>query len=340
MIVLKELNETVMWLEVIAKAQLLPNAEIVAVISEKRELCRILTAAVKSRASSNKQLGQSGSRAFCGFLNVLVECRMSDERCTRQCKRKCPSYGSGTRSYNGMLLSVNKRMSRNYSLTANYTWAHCIGHPVNNLLQGTAGAGVFNDPSNRNYDRGNCGDQDVRHIANATAVVSMPGFADPWIQRLAGNWRLSGILRAQSGEHLSPVVTADQRRTGVNVRSQRADVVSLDVYGNQCKSDLRSQNPSCRWFNSAAFATPAVGGFGNARAGSLVGAGNWSIDAGLSRTFDVTEGQRLEFRAEANNVLNHTNFANPATSLGATSGYYIAGADDPRIMQFAVKYIF
>jgi hypothetical protein len=53
-LVLKELNETVIWLEVIAKAQLLPIAEIVAVISENRELCRILTAAVKSRASSNK----------------------------------------------------------------------------------------------------------------------------------------------------------------------------------------------------------------------------------------------------------------------------------------------
>ncbi len=53
-IVLKELNETVIWIEVIAKAQLLPNAEIVAVISENRELCRILTAAVKSaRAATN-----------------------------------------------------------------------------------------------------------------------------------------------------------------------------------------------------------------------------------------------------------------------------------------------
>ena len=53
-IVLKELNETVIWLEIILKAQLLPNAEIVAVVSENRELCRILTAAVKSaRAATN-----------------------------------------------------------------------------------------------------------------------------------------------------------------------------------------------------------------------------------------------------------------------------------------------
>jgi four helix bundle protein len=53
-IVLKELNETVIWLELIAKVALLPNAEIVAVISENRELCRILTAAVKSARATTK----------------------------------------------------------------------------------------------------------------------------------------------------------------------------------------------------------------------------------------------------------------------------------------------
>jgi hypothetical protein len=84
---------------------------------------------------------------------------------------------------------------------------------------------------------------------------------------------------------------------------------------------------------------PAVGKLGNAAAGSLVGPGSWTIDAGLSRTFVITEAQRLEFRAEANNVLNHTNFSNPTNTLGATFGR-ITGADDPRIMQFAVKYIF
>jgi hypothetical protein len=246
---------------------------------------------------------------------------------------------SGTRSYNGMLLSVNKRMSRNYSVTANYTWSHCIGHPVNNLLQGTAGAGVFNDPANRDYDRGNCGDQDIRHIANATTVVSMPRFSSTWMQRVAGNWRLSGILRAQSGEHTQALITSDAALTGVNVRSQRANVLSPDVYGNQCTTDLRAQTPTCRWFNASAFGTPANGTLGNAGMGALVGPGRWTIDAGLSRTFDITERHRLEFRAEANNVLNHTNFDNPTNTLGATFGR-ITSADDPRVMQFAVKYIF
>ena len=54
---------------------------------------------------------------------------------------------SGTRSYNGMLLSLNKRMSRNFSVTANYTLSHCIGNRVTTLLQGRSGVGVWNTRS-------------------------------------------------------------------------------------------------------------------------------------------------------------------------------------------------
>ena len=47
-IVLKELDETVIWLELIEKSSLLPAAEIVEIVAENRELCRIITASVKT----------------------------------------------------------------------------------------------------------------------------------------------------------------------------------------------------------------------------------------------------------------------------------------------------
>jgi hypothetical protein len=239
-----------------------------------------------------------------------------------------------------MLLSVNKRMSNNFSASGNYTWSHCIGHPVNNFLQGTTGAGVFSDPDNIDRDRGNCGDADIRHSVNATGIIRMPQFSDRVTQWLLGNWRVSGILRARSGEHQTPTVSQDRALTQVNVGSQRADLLSSDVYGNKCTSDLRSANPTCRWLNSAAFGTPALGTLGTAGPGFLVGPGNWTLDAGLTRTFSINESQQLEFRAEADNVLNHTNFNNPNTSVGNANFGRITGAGDPRILQFAVKYVF
>jgi hypothetical protein len=105
---------------------------------------------------------------------------------------------TGTRSYNGMILSLQKRMSNNFSVTANYTLSHCITTPVNILLNGTAGAGVITNNDNRNYDRGDC-PEDRRHIVNSTTVFDMPQFSNRWMQRLAGEWGISGILRLQSG---------------------------------------------------------------------------------------------------------------------------------------------
>jgi hypothetical protein len=241
-----------------------------------------------------------------------------------------------------MLLSVNKRMSSNFSVSGNYTWSHCIGHPTNNFLQGTTGGGVFNNPDDIDRDRGNCGDQDIRHNVNATGIFRMPQFSNAWTQRLFGSWRLSGVLRARSGEHLTPGVSTDVARTGMNATGggQRADVVSSDFYGNQCKSDLRSSNPTCRWLNASAFAQPAVGTTGNAAPGLLEGPGAWTLDAGLTRSFAITERQQLEFRAEADNVLNHTNLNNPNTVVGNANFGRITTAGDPRILQFAIKYVF
>ena len=248
----------------------------------------------------------------------------------------------GTRSYQGMLLSLNKRMSNNFSATANYTWSHCIGTPTNVLLNGIAGGDLINDPDNRRRDRGNCSTngQDIRHIANGTGVFRMPKFSSPWVERLAGNWNISGILRARSGQFLSPSISADRDMTGQNVTQQRPDVISSNVYGNQCKTDLRAGNPTCRWLNASAFALPAIGAHGSSGAGTLLAPGSWTIDMGVSRTFNVREGQRLEFRAEATNVLNHTNLGNPVTTFGNATFGQITSAGDPRIMQFAVKYGF
>ena len=245
----------------------------------------------------------------------------------------------GTRSYNGMLLSVNKRMSDNFSLTGNYTWSHCIGTPVVTLIQGRAGSVGFNDPNDRSYDRGNCGSQDRRHLLNGTLVLRAPQFSNPTAQAVFGNWSASGILRARSGGHLSPTMSPDIAGTGSNTRSQRPDIVSSNVYGSQCKDDLRSSNPTCLWLNPAAFSNPTLGTLGNAGAGVLVGPGSWTIDAGLRRTFDIGDTQEFEIRAEATNVLNHTNLNNPRNRLGRTFGR-ITSAGAPRVIQFGIKYGF
>ena len=248
----------------------------------------------------------------------------------------------GTRSYNGLILSMNKRMSGNFSATANYTWSHCIGNPVNNLLQGRPGTGNWNIPENRDYDRGNCitGGRDVRHIANATLVFNTPEFTQPWTQGLFGDWSISGILRSRSGEAFDADISGDSQRTGNNRRDQRPNQILDNPYGNKCFDDLRSRNPTCRWLSRDAFANPAAFEFGNHGLGSLFGPNSWQIDMGLSRTFQITEDQSVEFRAEADNVFNHANFARPNERVGSQLGRITRTSNNGRIIQLGLKYAF
>jgi hypothetical protein len=136
------------------------------------------------------------------------------------------------------------------------------------------------------------------------------------------------------------VTGVDTALTGKNTGTQRLNQTSNDVYGNQCTDDLRAAAFTCLWLNRNAFAVPALGTLGNMSPGTIRGPGNWTIDAGLSRSFIITERQRVEIRAEATNVLNHTSFNNPTGNRTSSAFGRIQSARDPRIMQFALKYIF
>ena len=80
---------------------------------------------------------------------------------------------------------------------------------------------------------------------------------------------------------------------------------------------------------------------------SIQGSATWSFDMALSRTFRLAENQRLEVRAEAYNVTNTfrpsivvTGASILGVSLASNTFGQIRNALDPRIMQFALKYVF
>jgi len=263
--------------------------------------------------------------------------------------RKVSNIGSwddgGTRSYNAMLLNAQKRLSKGFSVTGNYTWSHCLGTAIGSgtLLQSSAGNGVYLTPT-RNGDRGNCTapGADIRHIVNATMIGNMPKFSDAWLNAFASNWRLSGILTAMSGSAFTVVSGTDQALNGKNAAAQYADQLSSTTYGNKCKNDLtRPTGFSCLWLNPVAFGKPALGNFGNLGPGTVFGPGFWTVNAGLSRIFKVKEAQTLEFRAEGTNVLNHANFQIPSSNLNNSATFgRIQSAGPGRVMQFGLKYLF
>jgi hypothetical protein len=238
----------------------------------------------------------------------------------------------GTGSFNGLLLSVQKRLSQNFTLTSNFTWSHCIGNQVNELPNaGFGGGGVYLYPDNRHLDRGNCNTSatDHRYIANMTGVGEMPKFSNKWENWLASDWRGSATVSMQSGMWLDVLTGVDNALTGVG--GQRPNLAMANIYGD---------GSIANYLNPHAFSSPAPGTYGNAGPGIVEGPGGLIFNAGLSRLFPIRESQTLELRAEAQNVLNRTNFANPSTTLTSNTFGQITASGPARIMQFAVKYVF
>jgi hypothetical protein len=156
----------------------------------------------------------------------------------------------------------------------------------------------------------------------------------------------SGRLHSRRSLHdqRSHLTGTDRTLTGVTP-NQRPNQVLENPYAN------RSGRPLTNWLNPAAFALPAEGTRGNLGRNSLFTPGTWSFDLALSRTFQLRETQRLEFRAEAYNVTNSfrpvfgTTIPGNSTplinvSFASNTFSQIRNSLDPRIFQFALKYMF
>jgi hypothetical protein len=245
---------------------------------------------------------------------------------------------TGTQTYQGLLLSVQRRSANGINVGVNYTISTCEGHPSGGGGTGNAASGymtpvsIFNPPADAearlDRDYGPC-DADRRHILALSATVQSPEFDGTAMRMLASGWRLSGSFRASSGSRLTVTTGLDRALTG-NPGLQRANQVLDDPYG------ARTLN---NWLNPQAFAQPALGTYGASGRNAFEGPGSRLVDLSLVRSFRFGT-HRIEARLEAFNAFNWFRWGNPTTNLNNANFGRILSAGEPRIMQFAMKYQF
>ncbi len=255
----------------------------------------------------------------------------------------------GTASYHGLILGLEKRLSRGVSANANYTWSHCIGDPGIGNSPGGGGIGLV-VPTNRRQDRSNCVSQEIsgffssdrRQIFDFTVVGEAPRFGNRTLRTVVTGWQAAGIYRVQSAPWLTMTMTPpDRQLSGTN--NQRPLQVLPDT--------LCIHPTSSCWISPAAFALPALGTLSTMNRGNVPGPGFWQLDLALTRSFRIAERQRLEVRGEAFNLTNsfRAGVAPPSPSaglpgislaLGSPTFGQITSALDPRILQLAAKYVF
>jgi hypothetical protein len=234
----------------------------------------------------------------------------------------------GNGEYDALLLSARHRFSNNLTLQSNYTYSHCID---TNDIEGEAWpgeSGQSQNPNNPKADRGNCF-SDHRQVFTASVIASTPTFQDMWRRRLLSDWQLSTIITAQTGPWFTPQTGLDNSLT-----DQSEDRPNL--VGNPRPSHL----PRTQWDAPSAFVANPVGTFGDAGRDSLLGPGLVNFDFEVSRFFTLFRETKFEFRVEAFNAFNHTNFGVPDGDLQDSTFGQVLSAAAPRILELGAKYTF
>lgn len=250
----------------------------------------------------------------------------------------------GNSIYNAAQLELNRRFHSGLTFTAAYTLAknlNDIGGPSPTGFGDETGNGRVLDSLNR---AGNRGDDYAtrRQRFISSFVYELPfgrgrkfaSHVNRALDWVAGGWQMSGIFVAQSGTFMTPTQgsAGDPSGTGSGTyRTQRPDRIGNAVPSGQNRDNWMNVNAfECagRGTGALQFAcnvgvNPAkdpapIGRFGNSGVGIVNGPGTVNLSSGVAKYFQIKEGVRAGVEATFTNVLNHTNLADPGTTITST----------------------
>ncbi len=289
-------------------------------------------------------------------------------------------------NYNALQVRYEQRFVGGLTLLNSFSWEHSLDNASASLEGNTPspqnGLNLSADYSQSDYNL---------PVANVTSLVYDLPFghgrtflsnANGALDAIAGGWQISGIVTAQAGtpfnltytptanQQVSPQISATYR--GAN--EYRPNKVPGQAV-SQGKANRSANTGYVNYINLAAFVIPPAQ---DASANYLSPFGNASRNPGRNPIFNETdldlnkkfntplESLKLEFRAEAYNVFNHTNLYLPGNISGsqgtiasgvtlgtgatpapsqitgglASGGGQITSTFEPRVLQFALKLIY
>jgi hypothetical protein len=243
-------------------------------------------------------------------------------------------------NYNAMQFSLRKT-SGALTLSVAYTYSHSFDDSSDNM----DGNFVNSYDVHRNYASSNF---DQRHILTTAWVYEEPFFKGKGLSRtFLGGWQFAGIMTSQSGAPFSVAngVFGDSAGVadGVSANGSFADRIGdpSAVPTNRYSSDPTIKGPLL--FNPAAFTQTQGLTFGDSGRNSLTMPHRTNFDMSVYKVFKPVEKVDVQFRAEAFNVFNHTQFsAPPALNNYVGTGNFMraGGAHMPRVVQFALRVVF
>ena len=262
-----------------------------------------------------------------------------------QTRRPLPQFGGFTAirniassNYHSLQVKAEKHASHGIYFLSSFTYSKAI----NDLPEICCAAPFAQNSYDLAAERGRADfDQTLRWVLSFDYEIPFGGshthVDNRALDLVLGGWHIGGIYTLASGFPFSAYQNDDSSNTGTQ------GIPRPDQLRN---GNLpRGQRTPVRWFDIDAFSVlpDDAFAFGNAPRNSLIGPGQNVFDWSLRKEFAITETQRLEFRAEFFNAINHPNFSQPDNFID--DGPDVAGritsiAIPMRQIQFGLKYRF
>ncbi|MGA8730822.1 MAG: carboxypeptidase regulatory-like domain-containing protein, partial [Terracidiphilus sp.] len=262
----------------------------------------------------------------------------------------------GTANYNGLVATLQHRLSSTFSLLANWTWSKCLDEADG---QGDLAGTTVEDPNNPRLDYGPCG-FDYQNVENLV-IVAKSNFQrfNRAGRLLVNNWELAPLMHITSGAALN--VTSGQDNSLTDVNLDRPNLVPGVSPYDKVKFNKASGEANREYLNPAAFAQVTapcgsnlngcaqLGTYGNVSRNAFRTPPYFQLDSQISRIFPIHESLAMDFRLEAFNVLNHPDFglgslgANQvltSSTFGQVSSTTSTPLNQARVFQGSLKIVF
>jgi hypothetical protein len=266
---------------------------------------------------------------------------------------------AGYSNYNGLVVSLQRRLSAALTWNLNYTWSHAQDISSNGGVLGVnlGEAGSTLAPQNPFNVRANyaSSDLDVRHYLSfgwvASDIFTHAGMHWSPVHRILGGWTLSGNIFYRTGLPYSVV------DTGVSslINNYGGTIFATPVtnsFNGSCGigavSDANGNVTTPCLSTSQFVASGTRYAFGTAGRNSFRGPNFFDMDLALMKDIKITERVTFSFGAQAFNALNHPNFDQPVNDIGNPSfgqiqaqvgpptsilGAFVGGSNSPRFLE-------
>ncbi len=229
-------------------------------------------------------------------------------------------------NYDALQVQYRRPLSNHLQALLSYQYSHSLDNASNDS-EATISHTVISAGSDYASS-----DFDVRHSFSGALSYAIPssGKAD-LLGRLTKDWFVETVIIARSGFPFNAQLVTTPV-AGVYPRPDLVPWQPFYLYGAQCASVFQGLGvlgagqlcPGGKGLNPNAFAVFSTIRQGNEGRNDIPGFGLTQVDLSLERKFAIAERINLQFRADAFNLFNHPNFANPLAYVNGGNGYLLS----------------